>query len=178
MVQVASHQPSVVSLISTLVDLTEEQHLCYHIVGSVSEGKCHPQISNIQSSVYVLCGSPQSNTNCLNLLILQDLMNTCCKTVLLKKKNVLDAGRSASKVVSFPKRETVFTVTIVKKILTYVKVFILYLIPQYHSVSTIPHLPACNLYFAASSVKVLSLPLLPFSQRLLVIPTMKDACEN
>lgn len=104
MVQVAPHKSSIVSNQHTW-DLTEEQRLCYHIAGSVSEGKYHLQISNIYSSVYVLCGSPQSNTNCLNLVLLQALMNACCKTVLLKKKMFLMLVEVPPRLWVFPKEK-------------------------------------------------------------------------
>ena len=177
MVPVAPPKSSTVSVISTLVDLAEVQHLFYHTAGSVSERKWHPQISNIHSAVNVLSGSPQSNTDCLNLVILQDLMNVCCKTGLFKKKMFLILLQMLQGCEFSQKRNCLYS-NYCEKILAHGEVFILCLIPQYHSISL--KFPTCLLaiYFAASSVKALSLPLLPFSLRLLVTATMKEVCKN
>lgn len=62
------------------------------------------------------------------------------------RKNVLDTVTNASTAVSFPKRETVFTVTIVKKSWHMFR----FSYPIYSTVSfnlfKIPCLPACNLF--------------------------------
>lgn len=57
---------------------------------------------------------PQPGPGRLHPVILQDLMDVRCKTVLLNRI-VLDIVKNASKVMSFPKGETVFTVTVVSK---------------------------------------------------------------
>lgn len=72
-------------------------------------------------------------------------MNVCCKTVLLKKKCSWYCYKCYT-TVSFPKRETVFTVTIVKKSWHMLR----FLYPIYSTLSfnlfKIPCLPACNVF--------------------------------